>query len=429
MRDILLTLIIFGSIPIIFVRPFIGVLMWAWVGYMVPHSLTWGFAYSYPFAQVVAIVTLLAWVISKEPKMPHWNTGTVLLLMLTLWISITTLPAIVPDQAYLKWEKTIKVLFMTFVTMAMLTNRKRIEYLIWVIVLSIGFYGTKGGVYLLLGGSGRVWGPSRGFFEDNNALGLTLLMIIPLFRYLQLQSKALWMKIGLGAAMLLCSLGVVGTYSRGAMLGGVAMLLALAMWSPRRLLLITLIVVGAFATAPFVPDRWVDRMETIKDYENDGSAMSRIRAWRFAWELALERPIFGGGFGASLSDDDFLRLVPDATGSSNYHSIYFEVLGDHGFVGLVIFLALGCATFLCAYSTIRLAKNNEELQWASNLSKMVCVAIVGYAISGVFLNLAFFDLYYSLIAIVICTSAVANREALQAPQVEGTARQTLALER
>lgn len=55
MRDILVTALILGSLPFILRRPYIGILVWAWVSYMNPHRLTWVFAYDLPFAQIVGV--------------------------------------------------------------------------------------------------------------------------------------------------------------------------------------------------------------------------------------------------------------------------------------------------------------------------------------------------------------------------------------
>lgn len=66
MRDIALVIIVFGSLPFILARPYIGILMWSWLGYMSPHRLAYGFAYDFPFAQIVAITTILAFLFNRE---------------------------------------------------------------------------------------------------------------------------------------------------------------------------------------------------------------------------------------------------------------------------------------------------------------------------------------------------------------------------
>ena len=410
MRDVILSLIIFGSLPIILVRPFLGIIMWSWVAYMVPHKLTWGFAFNYPFAQAIAIATLAGWLLSKERKTLPINAMTVLLLMLTAWVSLTTVFAIMPDFAYGKWERSAKILLMTFVTIPLLVGRKRIDALVWVIALSVGFYGIKGGLFLLRGaGDALMIGPAGGFFGDNNAFALTLIMVVPLMRYLQMQSKRLWIRLGLGAAMLLSLVSVVGTHSRGGFLAAAAMCLTMVMMSRRRVVFGSVLLIGVIVGIPFLPGSWVERMETIQNYEEDGSAMGRIDAWTFAWRHSLDRPI-GGGFLINRAHDLFISYVPNASDSRAFHSVYFEVLGEHGFIGLGIFLALLGTTVVYANAVRTAIKGREDLQWADDLVRMLLVCMVGYAVGGAFLNLAFFDLYYHLIALILCTKLTVEAE-------------------
>lgn len=383
--------------------------MWAWLAYMVPQKLTWGFAFDFPFAELVAVATIMGWLRTREPKALPVRAVTVLLIALGLWVSLTTVFALVPNEAVTKWDRVVKILVTTLLTMTLLTSKKRIEGLVWVIALSLGFYGAKGGVYFLTGGRGLVFGPPGGLFGDNTSLALALIMVIPFMRYLQLQSDRLWLRLGAGGVTALSFAAAVGSYSRGALVGGIAMGLALVLSSRKRVLLIVLAIVAIVAAAPLVPERWVYRMETIKDYQEDGSAMGRIEAWTFAWRLALDRPITGGGFLVNRDRELFFKYVPDAITERAFHSNYFEVLGEHGFVGLGIYLALMFAALANASSVIRAAKGRKELLWASDLARMMRVSIVGYAVSGMFLNLAFFDLYYHVIAIIFCTKLLVER--------------------
>jgi probable O-glycosylation ligase (exosortase A-associated) len=120
MRGVLLALVIFGSLPAIFVKPHIGVLVWSWFSYMNPHTYTWGFAANFRWALLIGGVTVLAWLFSREPKRIPWTPITILLLAFTLWTSFTTLFALVPDAAYEKWDQSMKIFLMTFVAMGLM---------------------------------------------------------------------------------------------------------------------------------------------------------------------------------------------------------------------------------------------------------------------------------------------------------------------
>ncbi len=220
MRDIALALFIFGMIPYILMRPFIGLLVWSWLGYMNPHRLCYGFAYSFPWVELVAIVTLASLVFSKERKKIPFCAVSVLLCVFLAWTGITTLFAVVPDAAVEEFQEFLKILIMVFVTFMLVNNRERMHWLVWMIVVSLGFYGFKGGVFTVLqGGVNHVLGPPGSFIADNNALAMALCMILPLIRYLQLHSTRKAVRVALGVGMFLTVIAVLGTYSRGGLIG------------------------------------------------------------------------------------------------------------------------------------------------------------------------------------------------------------------
>src|SRR3546814_119025 len=232
---------------------------------------------------------------------------------------------------------------MTFVTMALMYKRERLQALIWIIVVSLGYFGAKGGLFTIVGGgTSHVWGPPGSFIADNNALAMALVMVLPLVRYLQIQTESKLIRLGLYGLMILIGFSIIGSQSRGAFLGGCT-IAAFLIWKSRQRLLLSLLVVAFLAVgAFFVPQSWIDRMQTIETYQEDGSALSRLEVWGFALKLTKDRPIVGGGFRVSYNDAIYLKYVPDArTGRGrNYHSVYFEILGELGYVGLAIYLAL-----------------------------------------------------------------------------------------
>jgi len=110
---------------------------------------------------------------------------------------------------------------------------------------------------------------------------------------------------------------------------------AMLWWKSRQKFLMTvLLVAGASAVYLFMPQEWFDRMHSMRNYEEDWSAQGRFRAWQFAFDIA-KSSIFGGGF-------ETFR------GGTDAHSIYFEVMGEHGFIGFGLFLALWAFTWLAA---------------------------------------------------------------------------------
>jgi probable O-glycosylation ligase (exosortase A-associated) len=285
----------------------------------------------------------------------------------------------------------------------LIRDPRRIQLLVITIAASLGFFGVKGGIFALVtGGSYHVFGPAGSFIEGNKALGLALVMTIPLMWHLYLQAERKLVRFGLLGAMGLTALAILSTQSRGAFLAVAAMAALLWLKSPRKLGLAFALAVAAPALLAFMPEGWHERMASITEYQADTSAMGRINAWWFAFRLALDHPIVGGGFQV-FTPELFEQYAPDPYDFHDAHSIYFEVLAEHGFIGLGLFLLFGLAAFAYASSIVRLAKRRDETRWAASLAAMIQVSLVGYAVGGLFLGLAYFDLYYALVAILVVT--------------------------
>jgi probable O-glycosylation ligase (exosortase A-associated) len=411
MRDILIAALIFGSIPVILFRPYVGVLVWTWLSLMNPHRLAWGFATSFPFGKVVGGVTCFSALVSRDKKRIPITRESIILGLLFVWIFVTSLLALEPESAWTQWSKVSKILLIVFVTMVLLTDRKRVEAFVWMIVLSIGFYGVKGGLFTIAtGGSYHVLGPQESFIADNNHLGLALLMTVPMMRYLQQASTRRWLRHGLLAAMGLTVLSVLGTQSRGAFVGLSATLLFLVFRSRHKVLLGALSLSIIPITFALMPDAWFERMESIRHYREDPSAMGRINAWSFAINLVLDRPLVGGGF-ECFTSRWFATYAPDPTDVHDAHSIYFEILAEQGVIGLILFLALALSSWRTCTALIRESESDRELLWLSDLMRMVQVGLVAYAVTGLFVGLAYFDLYYNVIAILVSAKLIATQHA------------------
>ncbi|HEB55839.1 MAG TPA: putative O-glycosylation ligase, exosortase A system-associated [Gammaproteobacteria bacterium] len=416
MRDVIITLVVFGLLPMVLMRPSIGVYLWSWLGYMNPHRLSWGFAYSFPFVQVVAIVTLASMIFSKEPKKLPNSPLVVLWALFVLWMCIATAVAIDPGHSVTELSRTLKIQVMILVTFLLINDREKLHTLAWVLALSIGFFGIKGGFFTIAtGGNFRVWGPPGSFIEGNNELALALIIVMPLFRYLQLTSSNKWVRRGLVLAMLLCAASIVASYSRGAFLAGGVM--AFMFWLKSRhkfaIGVVGVMIVGAILM--FLPQQWFDRMSTIENFEEDRSAMGRINAWTFAFNLAKDRPLTGGGFD-TFTPELFIKYAPDPTAFHDAHSIYFEILAEQGFVGLGLFLMMWFATYKVAGNIVRQCKGRDDVTWARDLAAMLQVSMAGYAVGGAFLGLAYFDLPYHIMAMVAVLHHLMKEKGVMEPQ-------------
>jgi len=409
MRDILLATFLFGSVPFILWRPAIGVFLWVWISVMNPHRLAWGFAHNFRFAYLIAIATLVGLLLSREPKRLPVTPVTVVLLLMVLWMNVTTVFAMDTGVSLEMWKQVIKTQLMVFVAMYLLHSKLHVQVLIWILAGSVAFYGVKGGVFTLwYSGEFTVYGPPGSFIEENNALALATIMTIPLLYYLFQQSTRLWLRWGLLAAMVLCGFSALGSHSRGGFLAITAMI-GFLWWRSRTKALTGLVLLLLVPVAiGFMPEKWGDRMRTIETYEQDESAMSRISAWTTAVNVAHERPLVGGGFDMHFASG-YARYADDPLGVRPAHSIYFQMLGEHGYVGLALFLLLWILVWRDASWIIRESRSHTELQWASDLARMIQVSLVGYLVGGAFLNLAQYDVPYNLLAALVLTRILAGK--------------------
>jgi len=353
------------------------------------------------------------------------------LIAFVSFMVVTTMFAIDRSESLTQLNKVFKIQLMTIVAMSVLHRREHLVAFLWVNVLSLGFYGFKGGIFTLLtGGSSRVWGPPGGFIEGNNELALALIMAIPLMYYLRLTTANPWIRRGLALLMVLTVASALGTQSRGAFLAIVAMGGFLWWRSPKKIQLLIPLVVVALGMLIFMPDSWHERMATISEYQDDGSAMGRIQTWWTMFHLANDR-LLGGGF-AIYSPEVFASYAPGEAKIRAAHSIYFQVLGEHGWLGLALFLLIwGFAWALAARVRRHASTAPKQLRSFSLLAGMCQVSLVGYAVGGAFLSLAYFDLPYNILVMLVVADrilrvALSDTEAQPATDLGAASDATLA---
>ena len=406
MRDLFVLPILLGFLALTFVAPFVGVLTWTWLSLMSPHRFLWGFLSDLPLNFIVAIVVALAWAMSREPKRIPVNLLTILLVLFVAIITVSTIYALAPAKSWYLWDRNVKIIVLGFLVASLTTNRIRVHALVWVVAISLGYYGVKGGIFTLLtGGKFQVLGAPQSPIEDNNHMALALCMVVPLLNYLRLQSSVRWVRLGLIGAIPLTVVAVLGTHSRGGLVG--LAVVCLYFWWKSETKLLTAIVglVVLFAGVSFMPDLWEERMSTIANAQEDPSFRVRMQAWTFAINLALERPFLGGGFSAGEVADiyrQFLGVGPDTVERGRAsHSVYFQVLADHGFPGFIVYACLLAALWWNMIAIARRTATLPELLWMHRLVQMMQVSLLAFCVAGAALSLAYYDLYFIFVGLVV----------------------------
>lgn len=424
MRDVIIFIIAFGLVPYILRHSYIGVLAWSWFSYMNPHRLTWGAAYDFPFAQMIAGTLFISLLFNREEKKFPINHLTVTWILFLVWTMITTAAAIYPDDAWTYEIQVFKIQLILFISLWMMGRPERIKLMVWVIFFSVGFFGIKGGLFTIMtGGGGRVFGPAGSFIEDNNHLAVALLMVIPLGFYLRKYEveRKLYKNLLL-LCILLIAAAVLGSFSRGALLAISAVSFYLWLKTPGKLITGTLGLVILAMLILMMPSHWRDRMETITEYQKDQSAQGRLNSWQYAINLASDR-VTGGGY-LSWSSENFQKWAPNPSTVLVAHSIYFAVLADHGWIGLLLFFTVFTQGWFMGGRIVKnvQARGSPEDDWMAGLASMIKVSLVAYAVGGAFLSLAYFDLPWHLLVLLVLLETEAKRRGFyDKPSSGGTA--------
>ncbi len=409
MRDAFIFAIIFGLLPFVLYRPANGILLFTWVSLMNPHRLAYGAAHDFPFAAVIAVVTLAGLLTSRQAKQFPLTPVTVILILFMVWMTATSFTAFEPMLVWAEWNRVMKTLLMVLLGIYVLHSKKYLIAYAWVIALSLGFYGFKGGVFTLFsGGSSHVFGPDSSYISDNNALAMALVTALPLIWFLMLHAGKRWLSIGLGCVAVLTLVAAAGSYSRGAMLAGSAMLIFLWLKNRKKLragIALLLLVPVLYSV---MPQQWFNRMDSIDKYEEDASALGRINAWKFAYKVAEDNWV-GGGYNV-FTPNMFLIYAPEPLDHHAAHSIYFQVLGEHGFIGLALFLLLMLFAWRTGTRIVKYCSDKAELKWAADLAAMSQVSMIGFAVGGAFLSMAYYDLYYDIVVLLVVLEKIVLAE-------------------
>ena len=414
MRDILIVAIVACGAIAALRRPWIGILLWTWLSIMNPHRYAYGFAYSAPVAQIAALATLAGVFFTRDRQSPMQGASAWWLAALAVWITVSWQLGFNPEDQFEMWSRVMKIYFMTFVTLALLITKRQIITFAWVAIGSLALLAIKGGVFTVAtGGQYRVWGPEDSFIYGNNEFALATVIAIPMMHFLQLQLQKGWRRHAMTVAMLLCAAAAIGSYSRGALLAIMAMGGVFWWRSRHKVAAGALIAAATIALFMFMPAQWFERMHTINAYSEDGSAMGRINAWWVAWRVATHH-FFGGGMSYQYAQtfqqygryEDIVRAA---------HSIYFEILGNHGFVGLFLFLSVWTAAFFsAAWLRKYAAKADPSASWAGDLGAMAQVSLIAFAVGGAFLSLSYFDLPYDILVMIVLARKWVERRGWEA---------------
>ena len=256
------------------------------------------------------------------------------------------------------------------------------------------------------------------FLGDGNDFSLSLCILIPFAIELALRAKSKLLRVVYWAMLAVIILAIVGTSSRGATLGMGAVFVYLWWRSDKKMIGMVGVLVALIGVLLYAPDIYFQRMGTLKDYENEGSAAGRMVAWGAGFKMALDNPIMG--VGAGNFPNNFPKYRP-ADGPRQWltaHSMYFLVLGELGFPGLIVLLLL-------VFGNMRLLQRVAKHLGQSNARGppdattinmerqlyLLYASAVGLAVAGAFLSVSYYPHMFILNAMFLAARSIALRQA------------------
>lgn len=396
MRDYLVLALVLLTLPLAFYRPFFGLLGFSWLAYMRPQNLAWGLAAELPLSKYVA-AALWASLIVRGKLSPFRRTPiTIMLVVLWGWLLVSCITAQRTEIAFDKFEDITKVILVSLLTVVLVTDVKRFRLSMAVIGFSLGFLGLKYGVYGMLAGGVRFTRGVGGMIGDNNDFALALNMAIPVLVYLVWDLESKWWRLAALAVAPVMALTVVFTHSRGGFLALCALVLFLVSQTKRKLVAAFVVAALGLGGSVFVPQSFYERVASIGDYKDDGSAMGRLNAWEASLDMANDYPLTGVGLDNFLAE--FQYYAPDPDDVHVAHNTWFQVLAEAGYTGLLVYLSLFVVTWWTLFR-IRMRARRWGLRWAENGAKCLAASIVAFMVGATFLNRAHFDLIYHVMAL------------------------------
>jgi probable O-glycosylation ligase (exosortase A-associated) len=413
-RDVMMLGMMLFLVPMSLRSGYTAYLLWGWAGMASIVSYMYGYMASFQFVQLFAIIAIGQLLLRKDPENKPFKFTRTAWLLILFGLQMTLSATFAYEGHPRRWELAadlLKTILFCLLMPMLVTSRFRIHVLVLVIAISTGFHGLVDGMKFIASAGGHL---ARGIvkFGDNNHYAMVLVMVIPLLIYCYRYASNQIVRFGFITLTPIVVLAVVATQSRGGLVCLVIVGLRFVLKSRRKVAGLIGVTLCAVIVLQLAPERWTARMDTIADASDDSSLMGRLGAWRVSSAIALSNPLFGGGphavemgyvwdkFKSEPSLLDFLTNA-DMNGLPGRgraaHSIYFETMGDLGFVGFTLFLLLLGNAFLTAREIVRTCDTvGAPLDWAHDLAQVLSSSILAYSIGGALLSAAYFELPYMM---------------------------------
>ena len=401
-----------------FRRPFLFVLAYVYIDLVSPQRLTYLLLNSVPISLIAVVFAVGGWVLADDKRDTRVAPRQLMLFALLGYCAVTTRTADFPVEALEKWDWVWKALAFAIFLPLTLRTKLRIEALLLFMVLSAASIIIVGGIKTIFSGGGygelNLMVTSNSGLYEGSTISTIAVAIVPLILWFRRHGTIFapdWRVKVFAYALVFASLLIpVGTSTRTGLLCIVLLAVLMLRDAKRRLIYLALIAATPAIVYPLLPSSFIERMQTIKGYQGDSSASTRVAVWQWTIDYARDHP-FGGGFEAYRGNHIRFETVK-AVGDGNnrtlerklevdkaraYHSAYFEMLGEQGYFGLALWLLINIAGIFRMEVIRQRYRKLPAMAWAVQLAGALQSAHIVYLLGAAFVAIAFQPFIYMLI--------------------------------
>lgn len=419
MRDLFLLAFLGALFLLAARRPFLFVLTYVYIDIVSPQHISYYLLNAIPVSMIAFAAAGLSWLVFDDKRDSRFAPRQALMLVLLGWCWFTTSRADFPIEAAFKWDWVWKAMVFAIFLPLTLRTKLRIEALLLFILLSVSAIVITGGLKTVLSGGGYgqmhlLVSNNSGIFESSIASTVAIAMIPIILWFMKFGTifPPDWRVRLFGSALIFaCLILPIGTAARTGLICIAVLAVLMLRDAKRRMLYIGGAVMALLLVIPFLPSAYTERMETIRNYQADASASTRIMVWNWTLDYVKQKPL-GGGFDAYRQNE--LRYETTAvvgTGPNQtvqrqlvvdqaraYHSAYFEMLGEQGWPGLILWLVIHGLGFLRMEILRRRYRSPREGEaWISPLATALQHCHIIYMVGALFVGIALNPFIYLII--------------------------------
>lgn len=413
--------------------PFVAGMAYIWIDVVKPQALGYNFLNTLPLSMISGVVVLISYLLRADKSKISISIVQILLLVFAAWVTVTTTFADPIQYSWTKWDFAFKTLLFTAFIPFIFRSRLQIEAYLLSIIFSISTFIFVAGVKTLLGGGGygflATLGGGNSGLSESSTLAAVGVMLLPLIHYMRNHSIIFkdfrFFRLMMLGLSVICVAAVVGTSARTGLIA-LAFLAFCYIFHFKNKLLFALLLSIAIAVGAFLnleSTSWGSRMSTISSYEQESSAAGRVAVWKWTLEYVRSHPL-GAGFEGyrlnnirSVDSDGNVQYFPPSAGfglGKAYHSIYFEVLGEQGFPGFILYYGIMLLTYFQLGKISRVAKKRAELEWLQDLASKIRLAQMVMLVSGLFIGIAYQPTMFYLVAATVSLKAFLKTQSQEA---------------